>query len=59
MKKYSVRPATPRDLEAVYALIAAQNANDYGEAMLTVDDLQRSWQNIHLETNGEIFDAPN
>src|SRR5215216_799119 len=51
MKKYSVRPATPRDLEAVYALIAAQNSNDYGEAMMTLDDLQRSWQNVHLETN--------
>lgn len=51
MKKYSVRPATPRDLDAVYALIAAQNNNDYGEAMLTVEDLQRSWQTVHLETN--------
>ena len=51
MKKYSVRPATPRDLEAVYALIAAQNRSDYGEAMVTLDDLQRSWLNVHLETN--------
>ena len=50
MKKYSVRPATPRDLEAVYALIAAQNINDYGETMLTLDDLHRSWQNVHFET---------
>ena len=51
MKKYSVRPATPRDLEAVYALIAAQNRYDYGEAMMSLEDLQRSWQNVHLETN--------
>lgn len=51
MKKYSVRPATPRDVEAVYALIAAQNINDFGEALLTMDDLHRRWQNIHFETD--------
>jgi len=51
MKKYSVRPATPRDIEAVYALIAAQNRNDFGDALLTMDDLQRPWQNIQFETN--------
>src|SRR6266508_1869176 len=50
MRKYSVRAATPRDLEAVYALIAAQNTNDYGDAMMTRDDLQRSWQNLNFET---------
>jgi ribosomal protein S18 acetylase RimI-like enzyme len=61
MKKYSVRPATPRDLEAVHALIAAQNRNDYGEAIITVDDLQRRWKSSHFETdtctayaNGEL-----
>jgi ribosomal protein S18 acetylase RimI-like enzyme len=51
MKKYSVRPATPHDLEAVHALIAAQNLIDYGEAMLTMDDLRRVWQNFHFETD--------
>jgi mycothiol synthase len=51
MKKYSVRPATPHDLEVVHALIAAQNVIDYGEAMLTMDDLRRAWQNFHFETN--------
>lgn len=50
MKKYSVRPATPRDLEAVYALIAAQNLNDFGDAIITTDSLQKRWQNIHFET---------
>ena len=50
MKKYSVRPATLRDIEAVYALIAAQNINDFGEAIITTDSLQRRWQNIRLET---------
>ena len=49
MKKYSVRPATPRDLEAVYALIAAQNVNDFGDALITTDGLQRRWQNIRFE----------
>jgi GNAT superfamily N-acetyltransferase len=51
MKKYSVRPATPHDLEAVHTLIAAQNVIDYGEAMLTMDDLRRAWQNFHFETD--------
>ena len=49
MKKYSVRPATPKDLEAVYALIAAQNLNDFGDAIITMDSLQKRWQNIHFE----------
>src|SRR5215207_633679 len=50
MKKYSVRPATPRDLEAVYALIAAQNLNDFGDALMTTDGLQKRWQEISFET---------
>jgi GNAT superfamily N-acetyltransferase len=50
MKKYSVRPATPRDLEAVYSLIAAQNLNDFGDAIITPDSLQKRWQDIHFET---------
>lgn len=49
MKKYSVRPATPRDLEAVYALIAAQNLNDFGDAIITMDSLHGRWQNIRFE----------
>src|SRR5436190_8772891 len=51
MKKYSVRPATPSDIDAVYALIAAQNRNDFGDALLTADDLQRRWQHVHFETD--------
>jgi len=51
MKKYSVRPAAPDDLEAVYNLIAAQNGDDYGEALMTIADLQKSWQNTDLETD--------
>lgn len=50
MKKYSVRPAAPNDIEAVYALIAKQNVADYGEAMLTIDDLRKSWGHINFET---------
>ena len=51
MKKYSVRPATALDIEHVYALIANQNIHDYGDAMLTLEDLRRSWQNIHFESD--------
>jgi mycothiol synthase len=51
MKKYSVRPASPADIEHAYTLIANQNMHDYGEAMLTLDDLRRSWQSIHFETD--------
>jgi mycothiol synthase len=50
MKKYSVRPATHNDIEAVYALIAKQNVADYGEAMLEIDDLRKAWQQINFET---------
>lgn len=50
MKKYSVRPATLGDLEAVYALIAAQNLNDFGDVLISMDGLQQRWQNIHFET---------
>ena len=51
MKKYSVRPAVPNDLEAVYDLIVAQNGDDYGEALMTIADLRKSWQNTDLETD--------
>jgi mycothiol synthase len=51
MKKYSVRPAAPNDLEAVYDLIVAQNGDDYGEALMTIADLRKSWQNTDLETD--------
>ena len=49
MKKYSVRPATIRDIEAVYALIAAQNLNDFGDANISLDGLHRRWQKILFE----------
>src|SRR6266508_5322006 len=49
MKKYSVRPVTFADIEQVYALIVHQNIHDYGDAMLSIDDLRTSWQNIHFE----------
>lgn len=48
---YSVRPAIPEDIDDVYALIASQNISDYGEAMLTIDDLKRAWQAFDLENN--------
>src|SRR5688500_14760646 len=50
MKKYSVRPAAPNDIEAVYDLIAKSNDADYGDAMLTIDDLRKSWEHINFET---------
>ncbi|HLF72835.1 MAG TPA: GNAT family N-acetyltransferase [Anaerolineales bacterium] len=51
MKKYSVRPAVPSDIEAVYRLIEKQNLADYGEAMITIDDLKKSWQSLDFETD--------
>jgi len=51
MKKYSVRPAKPNDLDEVYHLIAKQNTADYGEAMLSAADLQKSWQNLDLTSD--------
>jgi mycothiol synthase len=49
MNKYSVRPAAATDIEAVYALIAKQNALDYGVVSKNMDDLKRSWQSLNLE----------
>jgi GNAT superfamily N-acetyltransferase len=51
MKRYSVRPAKPNDLETVFDLIARQNTSDYGEAMLNVNDLQQAWQTLDLAHN--------
>jgi len=49
MNKYSVRPAAPTDIEAVYALVTKQNTLDYGSASKTMDDLRTSWQSLNLE----------
>lgn len=49
MKKYSVRPATPSDIDAVHRLIEKQDLADYGESMLTLDDLREAWQGINFE----------
>ena len=49
MKKYSMRPATPKDVEAVCALIAAQNMHDFGDAFITSEGLQRRWQNMRFD----------
>jgi mycothiol synthase len=51
MKRYFVRPAKPGDLEAVYDLIAKQNTLDYGNALRTIDDLRKTWENINIETD--------
>jgi mycothiol synthase len=50
MKRYSVRPAKPEDLEAVYELIAKQNLFDYGDELRTVDDVHKIWDTINIET---------
>jgi len=49
MKRYSVRPARLSDIEAVHAIIANQNTFDYGNALRTVADLQKSWQTRNLD----------
>jgi len=48
MKKYSVRPAVPTDIEAVHALVASQTLFDYGSA-ISIEDLRRVWQGLNLE----------
>jgi hypothetical protein len=51
MKKYSVRPAKPGDLEAVYEIIAKQRIADFGAAMISLKDLQKKWENTSLEND--------
>ncbi len=51
MKKYSVRPARLSDIEAVHEIIARQNTSDFGTAMKTQAELQKSWQSIDLDND--------
>jgi len=51
MKKYSVRPAAMSDLNAVFDLVAKQRTIDFGSAMISMDDLQKRWENFDLESN--------
>jgi len=51
MKRYSVRPATPKDIEAVYELIAKQKTIDFGNAMMSLEDLRKLWETIDLDTD--------
>jgi GNAT superfamily N-acetyltransferase len=50
MKKYSVRPAALSDLNAVFDLVVRQRTIDFGSAMLSLDDLQKRWENCDLTT---------
>jgi hypothetical protein len=49
MKRYSVRPATFADIDAVCSMIAIQNIADYGEAMVTTNEVTTAWQAMDLE----------
>ncbi|HXD09189.1 MAG TPA: GNAT family N-acetyltransferase [Anaerolineales bacterium] len=51
MKRYSVRPARLSDLEAVHAIIATQNTIDYGNALRTLADVQKTWQSLNLDND--------
>jgi len=48
MRKYAVRSAKLSDLAEVHRIIAAQNTADFGAPMLTLEDLQKKWQNLDL-----------
>jgi GNAT superfamily N-acetyltransferase len=37
------------DIEQVYSLIANQNIHDYGDTLMMLEDLRKSWQTIHFE----------
>ena len=54
MRQYSVRPPRFSDLESVYDLIAQQNTFDYGNAMITLEDLSKKWQGLNLEDDACI-----
>ena len=51
MNKYSVRPARPGDVEAVYEIITKQNTIDFGSALRTLADLQKLWECIDLDND--------
>lgn len=51
MNKYSVRPARASDIEAVFDLIATQRTIDFGNAMISMDDLKKRWDSFDLEND--------
>ncbi len=51
MNKYSVRPARASDIETVFDLVAAQRTIDFGNAMISMDDLQKRWESFDLEND--------
>jgi GNAT superfamily N-acetyltransferase len=51
MKKYVVRPADTRDIEAVYDIVAKQRTYDFGSEMMSINDWQRKWGNLSLEND--------
>lgn len=51
MKNHSVRPARASDIEAVFDLVATQRTIDFGNAMISMDDLKKRWDSFDLEND--------
>lgn len=51
MNRYSVRPARASDIETVFDLIATQRTIDFGNAMISMDDLKKRWDSFDLEND--------
>lgn len=51
MNKHSFRPARASDIEAVFDLVATQRTIDIGSAMISMDDLQKRWEDFDLEND--------
>ena len=54
MEKYSFRPATFADIENVYTLIVNQDKLDYGNTIITMNDLQKRWLNSEIQANTSV-----
>jgi mycothiol synthase len=55
MKRYSVRPATIADTNTAYPVIAKQNIRDYGEMLISMNDLSKNWQAMDLRESTCLF----
>jgi ribosomal protein S18 acetylase RimI-like enzyme len=55
---FQARPATPEDLEAVAAVVAAVGLAEYGEVDYTPADLAHAWRDLDFAHDAWVVQAP-
>lgn len=59
-KQFKLRPTTLFDLDVVYNLMIQQNIADFGDALLSVDDLRQRWHDpeFSLDKHSRVTFSP-